>query len=66
MIFALIILLLLGSYWIYSGIINKPPFEYAQQEKDWENSRFRYRYFTIFMGIQFAGYAIILIIKNYF
>lgn len=50
--------LLMGIYFIRSGIRDKPPFEFMQIEKGWGASRFPNKSWAIATGIFLIGTAI--------
>ncbi|MCP9751795.1 hypothetical protein EGI32_12555 [Ferruginibacter sp. HRS2-29] len=58
----IIVLFLLSAYILYSGIIDKPPFESLQSRGDgWENSNSLSREFTLLMGFILMSATLFLI-----
>jgi hypothetical protein len=53
---------LFGGYFLYSGIIDKPPFEFMQADEGWNDSRFPNKYWASGTGIFFIGLGIYLLI----
>jgi hypothetical protein len=49
----------LGIYFLYSGIIDKPPFEFLQIKKGWFYSKLPNRYCAIVFGIFFITVSIV-------
>ncbi len=62
-LFPVIFSLGLGTYLLYSGISDKPPFEAMQDKDGWDHSRFPNRHWATGTGILFVGVAIFFLIK---